>query len=361
MGLAELQKDLRDIENQIELLNSKIEKMKPKNSDKLQEEFNEITRMAKKYPIENLGISQASELLQKEFISGLSYLICTVQTDINERLLYLCRLAGGTSVPVSAEDIYKSGLEWKIEDIERMCEDLDDYKYSFLVEAFIIANLSGNVSEEMLSFIADIASLMKLDKNDIRISAQIAKSKLLNDTSVLDELSWMKENRWSGMFDDYIPEEWFIANRQQCACVHLDEYGKKGLIFFNTISKKDIVKYTLSSSDIVNKDDKVFSYLTQKITSSRTENGDIKNVCAPKSGMICYVENRKKVETEFSEEIKKEYRLEEDDLKGILGISENELEKFMTVYIVSPLDDINKIVKWDESQTYRRKISNENI
>ena len=93
LNLTELQIELRSIEDHIAQLHSEIENMKPKTDEQKKTDFDAITKLAKQHPINNLGIVNAPEILQKEFVNSLSYLLLTEEKDIYSGLLYLCRVA----------------------------------------------------------------------------------------------------------------------------------------------------------------------------------------------------------------------------------------------------------------------------
>lgn len=89
MNLTDLQIELRNIEEHISQLQTEIEKMKPQTEKEKKEDFETITRLARKHPISSLSISNAPQILQKEFVDSLSYLLLSEEKDKYSRLLYL--------------------------------------------------------------------------------------------------------------------------------------------------------------------------------------------------------------------------------------------------------------------------------
>lgn len=247
MNLTDLQVELRSIENHIEMLHSEIEKMKPKAEEEKRADFDIITKLADKYPIKNRTIASAPEDLKKLFAGSLSYMLLTAERDIYSRLLYICRLAKGSGMAFSAEDIYIAGLEFEMKDIERICKDLSEYKDTYLVEAFIVANIAEEAPIEMIKLISDIAAIMGCDEEEIRMYAYIAKSRLADNIDILDEIPIPSKNRWSNRFSDYIPGSWIKERRMAC--------GEGVLNYENiTIEKK------LPSGSIVKKGEAVLTY-----------------------------------------------------------------------------------------------------
>lgn len=224
MNLTDLQVELRSIEEQIERLHLEIEKMKPQPEEEKKADFETITELAKQHMIREHRISSASETVRKQFVSSLSHLLLTEEKDIYERLLYLCRISQGCGLRWSAEEIYKSGLEFECKDMKELCMDLQEYKYSYLVEAFIIAEFSGEASTEMLTVLADIAKIMECDEEEIQVIGQVAKSVLLSEPELLKQIPTPSKNRWSGKFVSYIPEAWLEGQRIYCNAICVDRY-----------------------------------------------------------------------------------------------------------------------------------------
>jgi predicted nucleic acid-binding Zn-ribbon protein len=96
MNLAELQVELRTIEDKISVLRNEIEKMKPKTEDEKKTEFEKITKLAERHPVINSKIQDAPADVKKLIMAGLSYIIQAEENDRYDRLLFLCRLAKGS-------------------------------------------------------------------------------------------------------------------------------------------------------------------------------------------------------------------------------------------------------------------------
>lgn len=311
MTLTDLQVELRNIEEHISQLHTEIEKMKPQTNEQKKKDFETITKLAKQHPIDGIEISNASEVLQKEFVKGLSYLLTLEEKDIYPRLLYLSRLAIGCGLKETAEDIYKLGLEFEVKDIEKICNDLQQYKYSFLIESFIIANFSEATSINMLTVIADIASMMDLDKEEIQVLALVAKSRLLKNLEILKTMSVSSVNKWSGKLGDYIPKELIISQRIECVTICTEKNLKidwdsiyermyaKGKVLKSITGKKSyytktpcVIEQQLQSGSFVKSGDTIFIYkegIATKVT---------KTIKAPKDGIVFFIEEEKKGEVE---------------------------------------------------------------
>lgn len=276
-------------------------------------DFETIPKMARKHPINNLSICTAPEDIKKKFISGLAYLIVTEEEGINDRLLYLCRLSFGCSIELNIEDIYKLALEFENEDIEKSCEKLHKCKYSYLVEAFIIANLSKQVPVNMLTAIADIAELMECDKEEIQVIVQVAKSRLLNNIDVIKDIPLQSRNRWSGAFGDYIPREWIVSQRKECITIcteRITENSNSNIVVlfrrnYNVIEDGNryktenpcVIKGRPQAGSVVKKGDNILIYEDTKLSGIK-ENITVK---APVNGIVYFSEKKKKDDTTGSQ------------------------------------------------------------
>lgn len=352
--------ELRSIEEHISQLHTEIERMKPQTDEQKKTDFDVITKLAKQHPINGIGINNASEVLQKEFVNSLSYLLLSEEKDIYVRLLYLSRLAIGCGIKETAEDIYKSGLEFESKDIEKVSVDLQQYRYSYLIEAFIIANLSEEAPVNMLTVIADMAKIMGCDKEEIRVLAQIAKSRLLGDLDILKNIPLPSKNRWSGKLGDYIPKEWIISQRIECVTICTEKNQKKNTgntygVFLAAMNAMDstngvknydtktpcVVKQRPQAGSIVKRGDSILVYeeevkkkpktsatggsFAMRIAMASLEEENVKEtrtINAPSDGIVFFVEKKKK------------------------GNVADHDDKYLAVYVVSFFDEYNDFCKW---------------
>lgn len=223
MNLTDLQVELRDIEEHISQLHFEIEKMKPKANEDRKTYFDNITKIAKRYPITHLMISSEPKEIQRKFIMSMANLLVFEETDLYNRLLYLSRISYGCKLELSAEDIYKLGLEYELEDIEILCNELLECKYNYIIEALIIANISGESPNAMLSAIADMAKVLGIDNEVMRVLALVSKSILTGNLDLIDDMPVPSENMWSGKLRDYVSEDWVIKRRKKCVSICIEQ------------------------------------------------------------------------------------------------------------------------------------------
>lgn len=347
MNLTELQVELRSIEEHISTLHSEIERMKPQTEEEKKADFESITKLASKHPIKNDKIASASIEIKKLFIGSLSYILLIEEKDIYSRLLYLCRFSKGCGYEVSAEDIYRIGLEFEMNDLDKLCRDLKEYKYTYLVEAFIIANLSEEASVNMLMLIADIAKILGCDKEEIQVIAQVAKSKLMDNVDLLRDIPTPSEDCWIGMFTEYIPHQWIVSQRKYCGMICTDRYlaedttqngyasGEGVLSFLERLEMilgevsdekdrdnrhSDVLKKKLETGSVVEKGEEILVY---------EKDGKKKVITASADGIVFFIE--------YEEE----------------GESRTKKDKYIDAYVVSYFDDYDDFCNW-----HRENITN---
>lgn len=261
MDLREFQRKFKEMEDFINNYISDIEKGKDKSYEYKKPDYENITNIAKKYPLKRKALKGASELMKKEYITSLTYFLTIGENTNFDKLLYICRISEGLKLDSSAEDICNAAMRFDGNDIEKVCEELIEYKFSYLVDALIIANIKGEADKKILSLIADIAGFMSCSKEEVRVIALVAKTALTNNAYWLKDVTPFTGNIWIGMFSDFIPEKWIEAQRKFCATINYDEYGRTSV--YNPTDKtlyKCVIKTQMKSEDVVKKGDIILDY-----------------------------------------------------------------------------------------------------
>lgn len=353
MDLTDLQMELRSIEQHIAELHLEIEKMKPQTKKEKKENFEAITKLAKKHPLTNSVISSVPEPIRKQLIGGLSSLLQMDEKDSYEGLLYLSRLSWGWGMELSAEDIYRAGLKFNSEDIEKTCVLLQEYKYTYLVEAFVIAGLAKGKWDETLVVIADMAALMGCDKEEVQVTAQVAKCRLIGDWKLLEEFPVPSKSRWMGKLKEYIPEEWIIEHRICCGSIcetkwvlSLADSLVGSLIgLFNASSyglpvggkplverHPCITQKRIKAGSIVKRGDDILEY--EEVDGVGENETRVKKVItAPCNGIVYYIENNIKRVTQ----------------------NQNKYDKYLNVYVISYFDKYEDLCEWHKVQQHEKE------
>lgn len=351
MNFTELQMELRSIEEHISQLHNEIEGMKPQIEEEKKTDFESINRLAKKHPVKNTKLTKTSQEIKHIFMRGLAYLLVTEETDAYDRLLYLTRLSIGCGLDMTAEEIYKNGLEFKAADIERLCTELSGYKYTYLVEAFIVANLSAEPAVDMWFVIADIAKAMGLEKEELRVTAQVAKAKLTDNQDILKGLPALSKNRWSNQFTDYISHDWIVKQRVECGRIctlkfeFVETNDERTMAILN--GNSDIwtkerhpceITKRLKAGSVVKKGDILCVYTEKVKKTSETglftffmfmckEDDSLydkkeKTLIAPCDGIVFFIED--KINSKVAEK----------------------MDEYLSIYVVSYFDEYEDFCKW---------------
>lgn len=336
MNLTDLQLELRYIEEHIANLHSEIEKMKPQPAEEKKADFKQITKLAEKNPIKINSIFEATIETQKIIISSLAYMLLLDESDFYSRLLYLCRLAKGCGYDVTAEDIYKSGLEFEMSDINNLCNTIAEYKYSYLVEALLIANYSKEASVEVLSLIADVAQLLDVSKEQLRVLGTTAKGVLMNDMDILLDIPVPSKNMWSGKLRDYLTIQWIEDKRYSCGILCTKQYVKRAntlSLLLGNISVDEYkelspctIKKRLQAGSIVRKGDVICSYIEQEQKEAYYSASKEKSIVAPCDGIVYFVNGKKN------------------------GIKKDKPDEFIAIYVISYFDDYSEFVVWHQKK-----------
>ena len=287
MFLKDIELELDTIERSITKLRSDIKDMQKSDTvSEREEKLVCITNEAKRYPIAIKALVTLSEDAKILVISSLAYLILLEQEDIYSRLHYLCRLAKGCGLTVTAEEIYLLGLQFKKEKLERLCTDFINFKYIYLTEALIIANITGKVSVTINKAIANLALLFLCDKDELRIVAKVAKCRLTENFDLLLDLPCLNKIYCYRALSEYIPESWLISQRQHCGSFYVPSEKKTFFSAFGsrldtTYSSRGIVclKQLKHNKEVVKKADYLVEF--KKISESNTS-----IMSSPKDGIL---------------------------------------------------------------------------
>lgn len=343
MTLTDLQVKLRSCEELLRKLYVEIEDMKPKSSNGEQESFSKITRQAKQYPIVIKSLKTVPLNQKILFINTLSHIMIVEEKDYYERLLYLCRISKGCELNFDAEEIYKNGLKFNEQDVGRIGEELTELRYVLLVEALVLANITGKASSYALNEIAEAATLLKCNKSELKLISQFAKIKLTNNWDLLREIEITKNKKIDiiNAFYDYIsciPQGWFIKQRVACCNPILikgffkGNNGPRKIGAFRRkgdyrVKKYDatVVKEFKKNNDIVKEGDRILKYKHKVRIGAQTDTEDT----------IRALSNGKLFVYDF------------DTLSEVQDkIDEYKLNKVKVVYVVSYFDNFKDFCKW---------------
>ena len=361
MNLTELQIQLRSIEEHISVLQAEIEKMKPQPEDEKKVMFEKITELASKYPLESRCFPKTSNVDVKAYISCLAYISLADDSKIYDKLLFLCRLSHGMGLPVSSEDVFRMGLEIDEKYFDKACSELKSQKYSFLADALILVNITGEATEASFRLIADIAKIFECEKEDLRAAAMVAKAVLMEDFNVLKQIPVPSKNRWMGQFKEHIPAAWINAQRIKCGqlCIESKNVNlimpstyyplkRGGREYSAETSTPCIIKNRLDAGTIVQAGDVLVSYEERVKKKKQNTNSSYSSIFERYVG-----------ENETNYETVVEKRMLNAPCDGIVffiesikkGDTANQITKYIEVYVVSYFDEYVEFCKWHKKNS----------
>lgn len=304
MNLVKLQAELRGLQSKLLWLENEIEGMKSRESEEYKEIYEKSTSLAKRHIIRHQGLKKAGQEVKEGYIGCLSYLSLIEKGISKHKLLFLTRLALGINRKYTATDVMEYGLKFGKKNLGDTLYDLKKWKYSLLLDSLILVNL-GEEKREGLSFVADMAYLLDISQEELKLVSKVAKAVLEQNFDLLKKIEIKeKDIKFQGMFTHHIPEEWLLANRIYC------------------LELKKVTELTggLKQSSYVRKGRRNTIRYVDKSGYTREE-----KFVTPVSGMLFYTEYSKKIP------------------------STSYKNKFY-VYITSYFDDPAEVKKWVEKK-----------
>lgn len=212
MNITDIQLELRKIEEQLKALEVELEEFKPDKNKINESQLKEIERLAKKIPIKNKAIKAADESVKKYYIQFLSMLAYNDGKKVEDKLLFICRVAYGADYNLSASEIKLLGADTNQNTPGDIIDQVGKYYMWLITDALIVASLGGTPSEDNIKLITTVASTMGCSREDMKIISTVVTCVLKNNFDPLDKLE-INSGKYLGIFTRYLPEEWLIKRR----------------------------------------------------------------------------------------------------------------------------------------------------
>lgn len=356
MDLTELQRELRILRQEINKLEVAVVRRELKSEEKRDTEYKVIDSLASQYPLTRKVLVQAEESTQHMYIRILGSLAISEAAHRAERLLYISKIAMGMGWQEKAsERIVELGSKLDVDDLHNLFIDVEQAKESFLLDAFIVANICGKASEQMMVMLAALIQIFGCNKEDTAVIAAVAKGVLTDDFSGLDRID--------KKFPDDVLEQWLSGLRvccgQYCISTDLKQHDNK-MIAVPRCQVKKIVE----AGTAVKVGEELVSYIEEVIPGLELEMPYIEiphlemrpSFFGRKSRKVleeaeecakAYEEERAKEEAENTKSIVYSadglvYYLESD----IENEDSGKMEKFVKVFVISPYDDYEALCRW---------------
>lgn len=195
-SFGDIQQDIRKLETQVGdimsyLKNIKSDMEKLENSkDTLNLDFEKIRIFAKQIPYSGhpiLLMEEGNRHLYLTMLMSIIKLDMDKKNTIN-RLIFLQWIMDQEGGRDSVIDLYRDSMAVDTKFYyEFVCDIPELYKKYFVVDALIIANITGSVIHEVYEYMTEIFSILNIDSEEIKELALISKVALSQDTKQLSQ------------------------------------------------------------------------------------------------------------------------------------------------------------------------------
>jgi hypothetical protein len=195
-SLLDIQQDVRELENSVQNINdsikaisSDIESIRNADQDNIID-YDKIKILAKKLPfgthiLGNLENGIACKIYL-EILLNLVRLDKNMQANVN-RLVFIQWLLEQSGLDMTLEELYLDSLEMDKQAYYNFGGMvIKRYKEYLFVDAMIVANILGNANQEMYEFIADLASVLDIDNERVKILCVVARVALCQSMENID-------------------------------------------------------------------------------------------------------------------------------------------------------------------------------
>lgn len=331
MDLTQLQAELRAVENKMSELQAEIEKMKPRPQKDTAEDYAKIAKAAKQNPLNNPTLKAADDHAKKSYLSGLAYLSFAGQPVDMDRLLYLTALSEGIGYACEPENLITLGMRMDENAFEYVSEAVRPYRYAFLVDALVLANMHGAAELPVLESLAALSHILGCGVEDMKMVAQVAKAVLTQDFDALDKVPPELACQYTGQFKPYIPQNWVEKRRKLCGRNVLDV---KTVLAINRYIYRSMMH---ERAEYVNTPPKngTFVKANQEVVTVKSTNrvgvDTTAKLKTPIDGVIYTLQRNEKNER---------WSMENSPVYDVIDY----------IYVISPFDTLADLEKWHDKQ-----------
>ena len=265
-SLLDIQQDIRRVEDSIKSIsqsiksiNDDIEELRNIDSDNIID-YKKIEVLSKhlkfgKHPLDRLDDRYACKLYMVMLLNIVRIDFASEETV--SRLVFIQWLQEQSRIDLSLQDLFKDCYQIRSDSFYEFAEVIsEDLGESFLVDALIIANISGSPDREVLKYIASICGILGIEKEKLRILSLITRTVLCQDIDRINKQDMVVLQKYAKSYGHYISRDIL----------------EKGLL-----SQREIV---VQLSD---KDSLEFKWKVNQ--KARVEKGDIVATCRRRNGV----------------------------------------------------------------------------
>lgn len=184
-SLLDIQQDVRNLENKVQEITESIKNISldidsiRNSSGGAVLDFGKIEVLAKqmefgKHPLDRLKEGHICQLYI-EILLGIVHLDSAEDLTI-KRMVFIQWLQIQARIDWSLEDLYQDSFKIDKPAYYEMAELIPKrYKEYLLVDALMVANISGKANEEIYNYVADIVTILGIQSESVGVLASIAK------------------------------------------------------------------------------------------------------------------------------------------------------------------------------------------
>lgn len=187
----ELQQEVRAIEEEMRKLSARLGQLsgqlsEEKSAEELSREtLSALDALAEEFPVKNPTIEKLLPS-QKETYFRLLSTAAALSGDSIDKLLYLCRLSVGSACEFRALPLQKMAYQTDKLDWRAAAVDLKECGNILLLDMMTVAGINGAVNDAAIDFLGELAALLEVAENELRVISQLASAVLSKDCSRLD-------------------------------------------------------------------------------------------------------------------------------------------------------------------------------
>lgn len=204
-----LEQQVQSVANNIAALHDDLENLKADKSVAV--DFEEIKKLAKKFHFAPHGLLKAE---QDEYTKLLyiKNLLCLVQVNLQndaiiDQLVFIQWLHTQAHLTIALDDLLRDVMNTDIDDFAEMTKTLSvKHKESLLLDAMIVVNIHGTATNQQLAYIASLAEIFKIGKDEVKILAVISKAILRQTFTFVSKNDLPNIFRYFFLYKQYITE-----------------------------------------------------------------------------------------------------------------------------------------------------------
>lgn len=205
-----LEQQVQSVANNIAALHDDLENLKADKSVAV--DFEDIKKLAKKFHFAPHGLLKAEqdEYTKLLYIKNLLFLVqVDLQNDaIIDQLVFIQWLHTQARLTIALDDLLRDVMNTDIDDFAEMAKTLSvKHKESLLLDAMIVVNIHGTATNQKLAYIASLAEIFKISKDEVKILAEISKI-VLSQKFIFEEYYKTKNKfKYLALYKHYMNED----------------------------------------------------------------------------------------------------------------------------------------------------------